>query len=76
MTGGVGTAWDHLGFFPSPSSAKYTCDPKLGYPRIINCEHLRLDIKEAGFLVLDRKDGAIAKVVGTFFSMEPFFLVR
>lgn len=73
LTEDFGTVWDHLSFVPSPSNVKYTCDLKLGYPRTINCEHVRLEMKEAGELVLDPKDGAIVKVAGTFSPMEFFF---
>lgn len=50
-----------------PSNVKYTCNSKLGYPRTVNCEHARLEMKEAGELVLDPKGGAIVKLAGTFF---------
>lgn len=48
LTEGFGVVWDHLSVVPSPSNVKYTRDSKLGYPRIINCEHARLELKEAG----------------------------
>lgn len=74
LTEGFGAVWDHLSIIPSPSSVKYTGNSKLGYPRIINCEHTRLEMKEAGELVLNPNDSAIVKVAGTLFSTQPFFL--
>lgn len=67
LTEGFGAVWDHLSVVPSPSNVKYTCNSKLGYPRTVNCEHARLEMKEAGELVLDPKGGAIVKLAGTFF---------
>lgn len=71
LTEGFGAVWDHLSVIPSPSNVKYTCNSKLGYPRIINCEHTRLEMKEAVELILNQNDGAIVKVAGTLFSMQP-----